>query len=261
MSVEIIAELSCNHMQDRRLASALIVAAKAAGADTVKFQTYQPDRMAQPGTTVPSGPWAGMDLRELYRQAWTPWDWHAGLREEALALRLQWLSSPCSPEDVAFLETLDCPRYKIGSFERSHRPLREAVLATGKPVIVSLGLSGVPGDGGWPRRATFLACTSAYPAPLRGAVHTVGDGLSDHSRNPLVPALAVARGAQVIEAHLMLAGTQPLDAAHSLDERAFAQMVSMVRQAEEAMAPPEGDPEAASHIFQRKATPEGWFRG
>jgi pseudaminic acid synthase len=250
----VIAEMSGNHNGDIGRALALIEAAKAAGADAVKLQTYTADTLTLdhdgPGFTIEGGLWHGRRLYELYQEAHTPWDWHPRLFEHAKAVGITVFSSPFDPTAVAFLQGLGAPAYKVASFEIIDTPLVGVMAATGKPLIISTGLAS-PQDiaeavaaaraaGG--REIVLLHCTSGYPTPpsqmhLRtmrdlGQAHATLVGLSDHSMGTAVSVAAVALGACVIEKHFTLARADGgPDAAFSLEPAELARLVSDCRDA------------------------------
>lgn len=276
--VYIIAEMSANHGQDLIQAKTIIQAMKAAGADAVKLQTYTPDTMTldsdRPEFRIGKGTiWEGKKLYDLYGEASTPWEWHAELQQLAHTLGMDFFSTPFDASAVEFLETLHVPAYKIASFELTDLPLIERIAATGKPLILSTGMSTLPeieeavdafrvGGG---EQLVLLKCTSAYPAPAEAAnLQTIPDlsikfdvpvGLSDHTMDIAVPVAAVALGACVIEKHFTLsrADSGP-DSVFSLEPHEFKTMVEAVRTAEKALGKPSYEvtkAEEASRIFRR----------
>lgn len=254
----IVAELSANHLGSLSRARALVDCAAAAGADAIKLQTFTPEQMVDPGSTMTSGPWAERDLLDLYREAHTPRQWHAELFDQARALGMVAFSSAFHPDDVDFLETLGCPIYKIASFELTDRNLITRAARTGKPLIMSTGMAALEEIGAAVDAAfgcqdlTLLRCTSAYPAPAADANLLAGRalsgytfgriaygtswGLSDHTLGSSVAIAATALGATVIEKHLTLARADGgPDAGFSLEPREFAQMVKACREAKAAL--------------------------
>lgn len=257
--VFIIAELSANHNHNYDTALETIRAAKAAGADAVKLQTYTADTITidcdNDYFRITHGTlWDGKTLYGLYQEAYTPWEWHEGLMKAAREEGLVCFSSPFDNSAVDFLEQLQVPAYKIASFEITDIPLIEYTASKGKPMIMSTGIASLEEIGEAVeacRRAgnediTLLKCTSAYPASLEDAnLLTIPDmarrfgvkvGLSDHSMENIVPAAAVALGAVVIEKHLILNRSMGgADSAFSLEPAEFADMVKSVRDVEAAL--------------------------
>lgn len=276
--VYIIAEMSANHHQDYDQAAALVLAAKEAGADAIKLQTYTPDTMTlnlrTPEFRIGAGTiWEGKNLHELYGEACTPWDWQPKLKTLAESLGLDCFSTPFDATAVDFLEAMNVPAHKIASFELVDLPLIRRVAATGKPVIMSTGMASLEeiteavetfrAAGG--RALVLLKCTSAYPSrpedmnlrtiPDLAARFGVASGLSDHTLDLAVPVAAVSLGACVIEKHFTLSRATPgPDSAFSLEPAEFRAMVDAVRVTEKAlgrvsyaMTPKE----EASRIFRR----------
>ncbi len=254
----IVAELSANHGQSFQRAAELVRAAKAAGADAVKVQTYTPDTMTIPSSQWPfriqGTPWSGRTLYELYSEAFMPWEWQPELKKLTEQLGMHFFSTPFDPSAVSFLESLDVPAFKIASFELVDLALLRRVAQTAKPVILSTGMATLAEideavrtlrDGGATDLA-LLKCTSAYPSPpeemnLRSipylaAVFGTPVGLSDHTLGTAVPVAAVALGACIIEKHLTLSREEPgPDSAFSLEPHEFRDMVEAVRTAEKAL--------------------------
>lgn len=255
----IIAELSANHNGDIEVAKKTIRAAKAAGADAIKLQTYTPDTLTIPcdkeyfqieGGTL----WDGKTLYELYGEAYTPWEWHQELFEIAREESLICFSSPFDKTAVDFLEDLNVPAYKIASFEIQDIPLIQYTASKNKPIIISTGIAEeadiklaveacreVGNDD-----IVLLKCTSSYPAPLELAnLNTIPDlrerfevevGFSDHTYGSLAPTIAVTLGAKVIEKHFILdKSIGGPDASFSLDKTEFADMVNKVRDTEKLL--------------------------
>lgn len=256
--VFIIAELSANHNGSLDTAVETIRAAKRAGADCVKLQTYTADTITlnsrKPDFMVKGTVWDGKSLYDLYQEAYTPWDWHAQLFEVAHEEGLLCFSSPFDASAVALLESLDVPAYKIASFEITDIPLIELVASKGKPVILSTGIAGhedIELALAACRRMgnhdiALLKCTSSYPAPIAEANmcmvrdfaerYGVVAGLSDHTMGSVVPVVATAFGAKIIEKHFILdRSIGGADASFSMNEGEFAEMVRAVRAAEQAI--------------------------
>ena len=257
--VYVIAELSANHHGHREEALALMRAAREAGADAVKLQTYTADTMTldHDGAAFRIGPgtiWSGRRLHELYLEAATPWEWHAELFAAAARLGMHGFSTPFDETAVDFLEGLGVPAYKIASFEVVDLPLIQRAARTGKPLIVSTGMASLAEieEAVCAARAAgavglaLLRCTSAYPAPpddmhLRTIPHLAAAfglpaGLSDHSLGIAAPVAAVALGATVVEKHLTLSrAVAGPDSAFSLEPGEFRAMVDAIRVAERAL--------------------------
>jgi pseudaminic acid synthase len=257
--VFIIAELSANHNGSLETALETIKAAKRAGADCIKLQTYTADTLTidsnKKDFIINSGSiWDGKTFYELYQNAYTPWEWHAALFEKAKKEGLVCFSSPFDKTAVDFLEDLNVPAYKIASFEITDIPLIEYTASEGKPMIISTGIATYEdiqlavetcrkvGN----EDITILKCTSSYPAPVEEANMVmmqqyakdfeVKVGLSDHTLGNTVPVVATVLGARVIEKHFILdKSVGGPDASFSLDEEEFKTMVEAVREAEKAM--------------------------
>ncbi len=257
--VFIIAELSANHNGSLDVALETIRATKRAGADAIKLQTYTADTLTidcdKEDFIIKSGSiWDGKTYYELYRSAYTPWEWHEQLfncaREEGLVC----FSSPFDKTAVDFLEGLNTPAYKIASFEITDIPLIEYAASKGKPMIISTGIATLEdielaldacrrmGN----HDIALLKCTSSYPAPIEEAnmamVRDFGErfgvipGLSDHTMGSTVPVVATCFGAKIIEKHFILdRSIGGPDASFSMNEEEFAQMVRAVREAEKAI--------------------------
>ena len=257
--VFVIAELSANHNGSLATAIETIRAAKRTGADAIKFQTYTADTLTldcdESDFVIKGGTiWDGKKLHDLYKEAYTPWEWHAQLFEVAKEEGLVCFSSPFDKSAVDFLETLHCPIYKIASFEITDIPLIEYVAKQGKPIIISTGIASfedihlavetcrkVGNDN-----ITLLKCTSSYPAPVAEANlammqqlaidFKVKIGLSDHTLGSTVPVIATALGAKVIEKHFILdRSIGGPDASFSMNEIEFTAMVKAIREAEVAV--------------------------
>ncbi|MEZ8109535.1 pseudaminic acid synthase [Vibrio splendidus] len=257
----IIAEMSGNHNGDITRAIELIKAAKDAGADAVKLQTYTADTITinhdSEEFMIRGGLWDGAKLYDLYEQAHTPWDWHKTLFDEAEKLGITIFSSPFDHTAVDFLESLNAPAYKIASFELIDLPLIRKVAATGKPMIMSTGnanLAEIEEAAAAAKAAgatdiVLLHCTSGYPTPASQAnistmavmrdAFGVEVGLSDHTMDIGVSVAAVALGACVIEKHFTLARADGgPDSAFSLEKEELKSLVTNCNMAFESIGKP-----------------------
>lgn len=254
----IIAELSANHNGSIETAIATIRAAKRTGANCIKFQTFTADTITldskKDDFKISQGTlWDGQYLHDLYKQAYTPWEWHEELFNVAKEEGLVCFSSPFDKTSVDFLETLNVPAYKIASFEITDIPLIEYVASKGKPIILSTGIAEQEdielaldacrrmGNN----EIALLKCTSSYPAPIEEANmcmvkdlaerFDVISGLSDHTMGATVPIVATVFGAKIIEKHFILdRSIGGPDAAFSMNEEEFTDLVKAVREAEQA---------------------------
>ena len=256
--VFIIAELSANHNGNIEIALESIKAAKRAGADCIKLQTYTADTITidsnKDDFLIKGTIWNGKNLYELYKQAYTPWEWHSKLFEEANKQGLVCFSSPFDKTAVDFLETLNVPAYKIASFEITDIPLIEYVASKNKPIIISTGIANIEdivlainackrmGNS----NIALLKCTSSYPAPIEEANmcmvkdlaerFNVISGLSDHTMGSIVPIVATALGAKIIEKHFIIdRSIGGPDASFSMNEQEFSEMVKEIRNVETAI--------------------------
>lgn len=256
--VFIIAELSANHNGSLEVALETVRAAKRAGADCIKLQTYTADTITldcEADDFVIKGTiWDGRKLHDLYKEAYTPWEWHKAIYEEAEKVGLICFSSPFDTTAVDYLEELNSPAYKIASFEITDIPLIEYVASKGKPIIISTGIAEFEdiqlavetcrkvGNND----IALLKCTSSYPAPIEEAnmvmvkdlaeKFDVISGLSDHTMGATVPLVATAFGAKIIEKHFILdRSIGGPDASFSMNEEEFTTMVKAVREAEKAI--------------------------
>lgn len=254
----IIAEMSANHNQHLDIALDTIRAAKKAGADAVKIQTYTADTLTldcdKPDFVCGKGLWEGQTLYSLYQKAYTPWEWHEEIFRVAREEGITCFSTPFDKTAVDLLESLNNPIYKIASFEITDIPLIKYIASKKKPIILSTGiamlediqlaLETIHGEGNWD--VTLLKCTSAYPAPIEDAnLLTIPDmkdrfrtrvGVSDHTEGSVVPMTAVTLGAEVVEKHFIIdRSIGGPDSAFSMDEKEFSKMVQDVRNVEKAL--------------------------
>ncbi len=256
--VYVVAEMSANHGQDYDKAARLMEAAKNAGADAVKLQTYTADTLTlkcdNEHFRIKGTLWAGRTLHDLYQEAHTPWEWQPRLKRLADDLGLGCFSTPFDASAVDFLEEMGVPAHKVASFELVDTGLLRRVAATGKPVIMSTGMASLAEieeavatlrQAGC-RELCLLKCTSAYPAPLEEAnLRTIPDlaarfgvpcGLSDHTMGHVAAVAAVALGACLLEKHFTLSRAEGgPDAAFSMEPSEFAAMVEAVRLTEKAL--------------------------
>jgi N-acetylneuraminate synthase len=274
----VIAEMSANHHQELSEALAILEAAKQAGADAVKLQTYTPDTLTidcdAPPFRIGSGTlWEGRRLYELYGEAYMPWEWHEPLQKRAAELGIDLFSTAYDASALEFLETLNMPAYKIASFENVDLPLIRRIAATGKPIILSTGMASLEevGDAvaaareAGAQNLALLKCTSAYPSPpeemnLRGIPaleerFQVPVGLSDHTMGPVASVAAVTLGGCILEKHFTRSrSVSGPDSAFSMEPAEFRRMVEMIREAEAALGSAHwtvGEKEAASRVFRR----------
>lgn len=255
----VVAEMSANHLMDYDRAVAILHAAKDAGADAVKIQTYTADTITlncdNPCFQITQGTlWDGTTLYKLYQQAYTPWEWQPKLQEEADKLGLEFFSSPFDFTAVDFLEEMNVPAYKIASFEITDIPLIRKIARLHKPIIFATGIAHMADielalrtcrDEG-NEDVILLKCTSSYPAPYDSInLRTIPAmaqsfdciaGLSDHSMGHAVADAAVALGAKMVEKHLTLSRADGgADAAFSMEPAEFATMVDDIRKIEQAL--------------------------
>ena len=254
----IIAEMSANHSGSIERAKEIIREAKKCGADCVKIQTYTPDTLTidchNQYFHIGDGTWEGENLYNLYGKAFTPWEWHKELKEEADRIGIDFFSTPFDTTSVDFLEELGVDFYKIASFEMVDLPLLRYIASKGKPIIMSTGmgskeeieeaLEAIHEMGN--DQVAILKCSSAYPA-ISGDMHlkTIADmkqtfdipvGLSDHSMGHLGAVTAVALGANIIEKHFCISrAIENPDSSFSMEPAEFTEMVEQIRQAEKAM--------------------------
>ncbi|WP_088159827.1 pseudaminic acid synthase [Sphingobacterium sp. G1-14] len=257
-AVFIIAELSANHNGNLSTALETVRAAKRAGANCIKLQTYTADTITidsrKDDFLIKGTIWDGCNLHDLYKEAYTPWEWHKEIFDLAEKEGLICFSSPFDATSVDFLESLDTPAYKIASFEITDIPLIELIASKGKPVVISTGIASEEDiklalDACYRMGNTDIAllkCTSSYPAPIEEAnmvmIKDFADrfgvitGLSDHTMGATVPIVATCFGAKIIEKHFILdRSIGGPDASFSMNEQEFTEMVKAVREAESAI--------------------------
>lgn len=276
--VYIIAEMSANHNQGFEEAINILKAAKDSGADAIKLQTYTPDTLTIKSDKeyfkVSGGtPWDGFTLYDLYSESYTPWEWQPKLKSIANELGLYFFSTPFDYTAVDFLEDIEVPCYKVASFELIDLPLIERIAATGKPIIMSVGMTSLAEIDDAVKAArkagadeiALLKCTSAYPAfpenmnlktiPHLAQAFRVPVGISDHTLGIAVPVAAVSLGACIVEKHFTLSRNKHgPDSAFSLEPNEFKSMVEAVRSAEKALGLVQYGPgkhEIASQVFRR----------
>ena len=244
----IIAELSANHNGSINLAKKSILAAKQAGANAVKIQTYEPHTMTinsnKPDFIINGGLWDGYKLFDLYDEAKTPFSWHKELFEYASKEGIQIFSSPFDESAVDLLESLDTPAYKIASFEIIDLPLIRYIAKTGKPILISSGMASEEeisealeaARSFGARDILLFHCISSYPAPIDQAnlnmipilkkKFNVEVGLSDHTLDNLAATLSIAKGAVAIEKHFILDKSfKGPDSAFSMDPNQLEELV------------------------------------
>jgi len=254
----IIAEMSANHAGSITRALEIIHAAKEAGADCIKIQTYTPDTMTIDCSNsyfqIEKGTWEGENLYSLYQKAYTPWEWQEQLRDEAAKVGIDFLSTPFDNTSVDFLEKLGVSFYKIASFELVDIPLLEYIASKNKPIIMSTAMGtleeikeaveAVYSTGN--RQLALMKCSSAYPAKSEEMnLSTIRDlkerfaipvGLSDHSMGFFSAVTAVALGANLIEKHFCISrAIKNPDSSFSMEPEEFRKMVDQVREVEKAM--------------------------
>jgi len=252
--VYFIAEMSANHAGRLDNALEIVHAAKDAGADCLKIQTYTADTMTidcdNEYFRIKGGLWDGYKLYDLYNEASTPWEWHEVIKDECAYLRLDFLSTPFDSTAVDFLEDLGVEFYKIASFELVDIPLIEYAASKGKPMIISCGMGSIDeiqdAVDACKRQGNIqivlLKCTSEYPAnPADMNLVTIPDmqkrfemptGLSDHSMDSLTAVIAVSLGACVIEKHFCLnRSIKSPDSEFSMEPNEFAQTVEDCKKA------------------------------
>lgn len=277
MSVFIVAEMSGNHNGSLKLAVDTIKAAKEAGADAIKLQTYTADTLtldcdSPDFLTNPKGLWAGQRLHDVYKVAYTPWEWHKELFHVAKEEGLVCFSSPFDSTAVDLLEELDCPIYKIASPEIVDVGLIEYAAKTGKPIVLSTGIAfeedmqlaiDTCRNAGC-KEITLLKCTTAYPTPLEvcnlsmipefARRFNVKAGLSDHTMGWIAPVVAATLGASMIEKHFIIDRAMGgVDSAFSMSKDEFKNMVQHVRDAEKCIGKVSFEPTESMIVGRRAA--------
>lgn len=255
----IIAEMSANHLHNLDRAKRIIDVAKECGADAIKLQTYRPDTITidcrgPEFMATPGSPWENMNLFELYKEAYTPWEWHGELMDYAKKVGITCFSSPFDLTAIDFLEELNVPAYKIASFELNDIPLIKKAAMTGKPIIMSTGIADMSDielalrtckEAG-NDKVILLKCVSEYPTPYEEInLRTLTNmsetfdcvvGMSDHSFGSAVAVAGVALGARVIEKHLTLSRKDGgPDGTFSMEPQEFKNMVTDIRNVEKAL--------------------------
>jgi pseudaminic acid synthase len=278
LPVYVIAEVSANHQQSFETAEQIIRAAKQAGADAVKLQTYTADTITiasdRKEFRIGGGTlWDGRNLHDLYGEAYTPWEWQPRLQKVSEDLGMDLFSSAFDATAVDFLEKMGVPAHKVASFELVDIPLIQKMARTGKPLIISTGMASVEeieealqtARQAGATQIALLKCTSAYPAPAEEMnLRTIPEmarrfgvpvGLSDHTMGVAAPVAAVTLGACIIEKHLTLSRATPgPDSGFSLEPHEFKTMVEAVRTAEKALGEVHfgvSENEEASRAFRR----------
>ena len=256
--VYIVAEMSANHNRDFNQAVRIIEAAKEAGADAIKIQTFTPDTMTidvhNEFFKIKNTIWKGKNLYDLYNETATPWEWQPKLKEVANKLGLGFFSTPFDPSAVDFLEKLNVPVYKVASFELVDLQLIKRIARTGKPLIMSTGMASLADiseavkifkkSGG--NKIALLKCTSAYPTPPEemnlltipalAKIFDVPIGLSDHSTGIEATIAAVALGACIVEKHFTLSRSlEGPDSSFSIEPEELQILVKAIRRAEKAL--------------------------
>jgi len=286
----IIAEMSGNHNQSLERALDIVEAAAKCGVDAIKLQTYTADTMTVNSEkrdfiiNDPKSLWNGKKLYELYKEAYTPWEWHKPIFDKCKKLGIIGFSTPFDETAVDFLEELNVPMYKIASFELVDIPLITKIASTKKPIIMSTGMAtvkeikeavGAARSSGC-KKIILLKCTSTYPAsPEDSNIFTIPDikkrfqcevGISDHTMGIGVSIASIALGATVIEKHFtLLRAGGGVDSAFSMEPDEMRELVSETKRAWQALGkitygPTEGEKRALTFrrsLYVVKDTNEG----
>ena len=276
--VLVIAELSANHQQNFEKAKELVKAACEAGVDVVKIQTYMPDTMTlnsdkEPFQVKVNAAWKGRTLHQLYEQAFTPWEWYKDLEQIAKEYDVPLIGTPYDGTSIDFLEKMECPCYKVASFEATDIEFLKKIGQTKKPVIISRGMTtleeleqalmALKESGA--KDIAVLHCVSAYPAqpkdlnllsiPALKEKFDVIVGLSDHTISTAPAVASVALGAKIIERHFILKRSDGgPDAAFSLEPKETEKMIKEIREVEKALGEPflgVGESEKENKQFRR----------
>ncbi|SIQ30389.1 pseudaminic acid synthase [Halanaerobium kushneri] len=273
----IIAEMSANHAGSKERALEIIRAAKNAGADCVKVQTYTPDTMTidsdKEWFQIDKGTWKGENLHTLYQKAYTPWEWQEDLKKEAEKIGIDFFSTPYEKTAVDFLEDLGVEFYKVASFSITNIPFLKYLANKNKPIIMSTGMATlseideavrtIRNEGN--DKLALLNCSSAYPSipddmnlkNIKNLKDTfdLPVGLSDHSLGSVAAVTSIAMGAKIIEKHFCLSREiENPDSSFSMEPAEFKQMVEDIRAAEKAIGTVDysiSEKEKESRIFRR----------
>ena len=247
-----IAEISANHNGSLQQAKKIIYTAKKYGADAVKLQTYTPDTMTiksnKSDFKIRGGLWNGKTLWDLYEKAQTPFEWHKELFDYAKKLKITCFSTPFDESAVDLLESLNCPFYKVASFEMNHIPLIKKIAQTRKPIIISTGMANLKeidlayktAKKNGAKEIILLYCVSNYPSKISDfnfnnikilkERYNCKVGFSDHSTDNKVVAAAIAAGAEVIEKHIALEGQKKgFDLAFSLKGKEIKEYAQVIK--------------------------------
>ncbi len=248
-----VAEISANHNGSLLHAKKLIKIAKKYGADAVKLQTYTPETITinsdKPDFKIRGGLWNGKKLWDLYNKAQTPFEWHKELFDYAKQLEITCFSTPFDESAVDLLESLNCPFYKVASFEMNHIPLIKKIAQTKKPIIISTGMANLKeinlayktAKKNGAKEIILLYCVSNYPSKISDfnfnnirilkERYNCKVGFSDHSIDNKVVAAAIAAGAEVIEKHIALEGQKRgFDIAFSLKGKEIKDYLKVIRE-------------------------------
>ncbi len=273
----IIAEMSANHAGSKDRALEIIHAAKKAGADCVKVQTYTPDTMTinseKKWFQIDKGTWEGENLHNLYQKAYTPWEWQEDLKKEAEKIGIDFFSTPYENTAVDFLEDLGVEFYKVASFSITNLPFLKYLAQKDKPIIMSTGMATLAEIDEAVRtiretgndQLALLNCSSAYPSipddmnlkNIENLKETfdIPVGLSDHSLGSVAAVTSIAMGAKIMEKHFCMSREiENPDSSFSMEPDEFKKMVDDIRAAEKAIGKIDysiSEKEKNSRIFRR----------